>query len=287
MVDRRRAPPEALFIVGAVSQYLGASIAIELFDDLTVGGVAWLRVLSAAIIVLVSRRAWRHRWGRRELAWAAVFGIVLAAMNLAFYLAINEVPLGTSVAIEFIGPITVAAIGTRTARNAAALGLTVAGILLLATVTPDISAPGLGFTLLAGTLWAGYIVLGQRVALSGLALDGLGIGMAVGALAIAPFGTGALAPGFDRPWLLAAAAATGLLSNAIPYGIDQLVLQRIDRTRFALLLALLPVTAVVIGFIALGQEPTIGELAGIATIMVAVAISRRPVPESPVEALAD
>lgn len=287
MVGRQRVAPEALFVVGAVSQYIGASIAVELFDELTAGGVAWIRVLTAAVVVIIVRRSWRLDWTRRQLAWAGTFGVVLAFMNLTFYLAIDSLPLGSSVAIEFIGPIAVAAFGTRSIRNAVALGLTVGGILLLATVAPDISGRGLAFVLVAGTLWAGYIILGQRVALSGLSLDGLGVGMLVGSIAVVPFGTGAITGGADRPWLLLAAATTGVLSNAIPYAIDQVVLQRIDRTRFALLLALLPVTAVIIAFLVLGQRPAIGELAGIVLVIVAVAISRRPVPESAVEAVAD
>jgi inner membrane transporter RhtA len=267
--------PEALFVVGAVSQYIGAAIAVGLFDELTAGGVAWLRVLAAAAIIIAVRRSWRRRWTRFELAWTCAFGVVLAAMNLTFYLAIDELPLGNAVAIEFIGPIAVAAIGTRTRRNGAALLMTVAGILLLAEVTPDATARGLVFILLAGVLWGGYIMLGHRVARSGVSLDGLGVGMAAGAVAILPFGLGAIGAGFDAPHLLLLAALTGLLSNALPYGIDQIVLARLPRERFALLLALLPVTATIIGLVSLGQRPTWPEVAGIAVIIGALTLSRR------------
>jgi inner membrane transporter RhtA len=109
--------PDGLFVVGALSQYIGAAIAVGLFDELTAGGVAWLRVLAAGALIILARRAWRREWTRVELAWSCAFGIVLAAMNLSFYLAIDELPLGNAVAIEFIGPITVAAIGTRTPRT--------------------------------------------------------------------------------------------------------------------------------------------------------------------------
>ncbi len=267
--------PEALFVVSAVSQYVGAAIAVGLFDELTAGGVAWLRVLAAGALIVVLRRAWRRTWTRAELGWSAAFGVVLAAMNLTFYLAIDELPLGNAVAIEFIGPIAVAAIGTRTARNAAALLLTVAGIALLAEVTPDATVRGLVFILMAGALWGGYILLGHRVAHSGVSIDGLGVGMAAGAVAIAPFGLGAVGPGIDAPSLLVLAALTGVLSNALPYGIDQVVLARLPRERFALLLALLPVTATLIGLIALHQTPTWPEAAGIAVIIAALTLSRR------------
>lgn len=277
--------PEALFVVSAVSQYLGAAIAVGLFDELTAGGVAWVRVLAAAAMIIVVRRAWRRKWTRSELVWSCAFGVVLAAMNLTFYLAIDELPLGNAVAIEFIGPIAVAALGTRTVRNGAALAMTVAGILLLAEVTPDATGRGLALILAAGALWGGYIMLGHRVARSGVSLDGLGVGMAAGAIAITPFGLGSIDPAIGAPHLLLLAALTGLLSNALPYGIDQIVLARLPRERFALLLALLPVTATIIGLVTLGQTPTWPEVAGIAVIIAALTLSRRdrPVGEPPAE----
>lgn len=268
---------EGLFLVGAVSQYLGASIAVGLFDEIDPGGVALLRVLGAAVIVIAVRRSWRRTWTRGELGSAAAFGIVLAAMNLSIYYAIDNLPLGTAVAIEFLGPISVAAIGVRSVRNGLALVIAIAGVAFLAEVQPEGSAKGVFFALLAGAMWAGYIVLGQRVARTGAAIDGLGVGMLCGALAISVFGIPHLGPAFDRPWLLAAALATGLLSNAIPYGIDQVVFRHIARARYALLQALLPVTAAVIGLVILGQEPTTNEIIGMGLVIAALALQTRPV----------
>ena len=266
-------------MVAAISQYLGASVAVVMFDHMAAPGVAWLRVVGAAAVLVVARRSWRRSWTRRELATAGAFGTVLALMNLCFYIAIAELPLGTVVAIEFLGPIAVAAFGTRTARNAAALVIAAAGVLLLAQVQAEGSGRGIFFALLAAVFWAGYIVLGDRVAKSGTAVDGLGVGMAIGALAIAPFGVPDLGPAFDLPWLLVAGLAAGVLSNAIPYALDQVVLQRIERARFALLLALLPATATVVGLVVLGQVPSVGELMGIGLVIGAVALrSREPVP---------
>ena len=105
--------PEALFAVGAISQYLGASIAVSLFDRLDPASVAWLRVLGAGLVIVAIRRPWRRRWTRGELAWTAAFGICLALMNLCFYLAIDTLPLGNAVAFEFWGPVAVAAVGWR------------------------------------------------------------------------------------------------------------------------------------------------------------------------------
>ena len=270
-----RVPPESLFAVGAISQYVGAAIAVGLFDDIDAPGVALLRVLGAALIVIGVRRPWRRSWTRAELGWTAAFGIALAGMNLFFYLAIDELPLGNAVAFEFLGPIVVAAVGARSVRNASAVALAVAGVALLAEVQPEGSTKGVIFALAAGAAWAGYIVLGHRVARSGVSVDGLGLGMLVGAAAISIVGAGDLGPAFDTPGLLLLALSTGLFSNAIPYAIDQVVLQRIDQYRFALLQAMLPVSAALIGLVALSQTPTGGEVFGIALVVTALAVRDR------------
>lgn len=275
-----RLPPEGLFAVGAISQYVGAAIAVGLFDDIDAPGVALLRVLGAALIVIAVRRPWRRSWTRVDLAWTAAFGIALAGMNLFFYLAIDELPLGNAVAFEFLGPIVVAAVGARSLRNGSAVALAICGVALLAEVQPEGSTRGVVFALAAGAAWAAYIVLGHRVARSGVAVDGLGLGMLVGAAAIAIVGAGDLGPAFDQPGLLLLALSTGLFSNAIPYAIDQVVLQRIDQFRFALLQAMLPVSAALIGLIALSQTPTGGEVLGIALVVTALAVRDRSTTQS-------
>ncbi len=277
--------PEALFAVGAVSQYLGAATAFELFDELGPGTVALLRVAGAGAVVVLLRRSWRRRWSYTELAWTAAFGAALASMNLFFYLAIERVPLGNSVAIEFIGPIAVAAFGTRTLRSGGALALAVGGVVALAGFAPPEAQLGALFSLIAGALWAGYIVLGHRVARAGMAVDGLGVGMLIGALVISPVGiadgaggAGGLGAAVGAPLLLAGGVAAGVLSNVIPYGIDQLVMQRLARARFALLQALLPVTATLIGLVWLSQVPSVREVAGIVAVIAAIVINRESDP---------
>lgn len=267
---------EALFVVGVFSQYVGAAIAVKIFDEIEPAGVAFLRILAAAIMVVIFRRSWRRSWTQSELVWAGIFGIVLAGMNLTIYLAIDELPLGTAVAIEFLGPIAVSAFSIRSLRNGVALAVAVTGVWFLAEVQPEGSTRGIVFALLAGAMWAAYIILGHRVARSGASVDGLGVGMAIGALALAVFGVPKLGPAVDHPWLLVLALATGLLSNVIPYGIDQVVLRRIARDRFALLQALLPVMATLIGFVALSQTPSRTELLGIALVIGALAFQTRP-----------
>lgn len=270
----KRAAPELLFMSGGVSQYLGAAVAVGLFSELSPGGTAFLRVLGAAAIIVVLRRSWRRSWNPEALWNSAKFGMALAAMNLAFYLAIDELPLGNAVAIEFLGPLAVAAFGTRTLRSAGALMLAVLGVVILAGVEAEGTVRGVGFALLAAVFWAMYIVLGQRVARSPAAIDGLGIGMLAGAFAISPFGVVDAAQAVATPWLLLLGLATGLLSNVVPYRIDQLVMQQIDQHRFALLQALLPVTATLIGLIFLMQVPSLRDLTGISLVIVSIALSR-------------
>ena len=273
-IDLTRVPPEPLFILGSTSQFVGQALAVNLFDDLTPGGVALLRVSGAALMIVALRRSWRRRWTAAELRWASVFGIVLAAMNLSIYYSVEVVPLGNAVSIEFLGPVAVAAFGTRTLRSAAAVLLAVAGVVVLAGVETDGTLRGVGFALLAGAFWAGYIVLGHRVARGAAWVDGLGVGMLVGALVISPFGIPHLPTAVRQPALLGLGFVVALLSNVIPYGLDQWVMRRIDQHRFALLQALAPVTAAAVGFLALSQEPSPREMIGIGLVIVAIVLSR-------------
>lgn len=260
-------------MLGGISQYLGAAIAIGLFDQMSPGGVALFRVLAAALILIGFKRSWRRSWTKQNFLWAGAFGAALALMNLFIYLAMDRLPLGNAVAIEFLGPIAVAAIGTRTLRSAIALFLAALGVLVLAGVQGDGTILGVIFALLAGTMWAAYIVLGHRVAKDGLAVDGLGVGMLIGAVVICPVGLSQANIAFSDLKILALAAGAGVLSNVIPYGIDQFVMRSITRARFAFLQALLPVTASVVGFLSLSQSPSWLETLGITSVILAIVIS--------------
>ncbi|MET0143285.1 MAG: EamA family transporter [Ilumatobacteraceae bacterium] len=267
--------PEALFILSAVAQYVGATIAVLLFDQVAPQTVAWIRVIGAAIAVLAVSGAFWRGWTRRQLAAAAVFGIATASMNTFFYLAIDRTDLGKSVTIEFIGPITVAAVMTRSARNAGALVLAVIGVVVLGGVELDGNAAGLGWLLAASACWATYIVVGSRVAQARPGVAGLGVGLAIGAVALTPFGAPGSTIVWTTPRLLIACLLVGVFSNAIGYGIDQHVMRRIPVRRFSLLLALLPVTAVLIGWLALDQRPSALDLVGIALVLAGVAVQER------------
>ena len=269
------ASPEALFALSAIAQYVGATIAVLLFDEVDPVTVAWLRVIGAAIAVLAVSGAFWRGWTRPELVAAAIFGIATAAMNTFFYLAIDRTDLGKSVAIEFIGPIAVAAAMTRTRRNAGALALAALGVIVLGGLELDGNAAGLGYLLAASACWAAYIVIGSRVAQQRPGVSGLGVGLALGALVLTPFGAPGSSVVWTTPRLLALCLLVGVFSNAIGYGIDQHVLRRIPVRRFSLLLALLPVTAVFIGWLVLDQRPSALDLAGIALVLAGVVLQER------------
>jgi inner membrane transporter RhtA len=268
-----------VFVIGAISQYVGAAIGVFLFETTEPATVAWLRAAAAAVALVLWRRPWRRGWNRRQAGVALMFGLVTIGMNIAIYEAMARIPLGTAVAIEFLGPTAVAASGSRRPRDAAAVGLALTGVLLLAGVEFDANLTGVLFALVSAAMWAGYILLGKRVADTGDGLDSLAVGMSMAAVVLAP---AILVPqatidgsvfADPRLWLLG--LCIGLLSTAIPYVLDQLVFVGIGSANFALLLALLPVTATLIGVVVLRQIPTLAETAGIALVVVALLLSAR------------
>lgn len=269
------AQPEALFVLSAVAQYIGAVIAVELFDEVEPRTVAWFRVIGATLALVAVSRAWRQRWTRGELLAAGLFGVATALMNLFFYLAIDRIDLGKAVTIEFLGPIAVAAVATRSARNAIALLFAVAGVVVLGGGEVEGNAIGLLFIGLASAMWAAYIVIGSRVARLDRGVAGLGVGLAIGALAIAPVGAPGSGDVWSSPRLLALCLLVGVFSNAIGYGIDQFTMRRIPIRRFSLLLALLPVTAALIGWLVLDQRPSGVDMIGISLVLVGVVVQER------------
>jgi inner membrane transporter RhtA len=278
---RYRAPAPMLFVIGAVSMYAGAAVAVGLFGLLAPAAVAVLRMLGAAVVLLAWRRPPAVAWRGPRLLRAAAFGLATAGMNIAFYEAIARLPLGTAVAVEFCGPVAVAAVASRRPRDVAAVVLAAVGVALIADVRWSGSPSGVLWALAAAALWAAYIVLGKRVAGAGNGLDDMAVGFAVAAVVLSPLlllggssgrvGLAALAD----PLVLLLAVGVGVLSSVVPYVLDQIVLRRVGQARFAVLLALLPATATVVGLIALGQVPSPLEAVGIAAVVVAVSVRSR------------
>src|SRR5690242_9106822 len=258
-------PAHAYFLVSALFHYLGPAFAVLLFARIEPLGVAWLRIATAALVFALWRRPWRFL---RDLTAAdrlriAGLGIVLAAMNCCFYEAIARLPLATVGAIEFLGPIALAAWGMRNARNVAALILAVTGVTLLTQVRLASDPLAYLFAFANCALFVLYIVLGHRIAGSGAGIDRLAAAMTIAMAAALPFGIAQATPALLSPVLLLAAIGVGISSSVIPYVCDQLAMARLPRASFALLLSLLPATATVIGIAVLRQMPSLIDCAGI------------------------
>ena len=272
-------PPVSFFVVSAIFHYLGPSLAVLLFARIAAPGVLWLRIAAAAAVFAIWRRPWRlaGRLDRRQLVTLLALGGVLAGMNALFYLAVARLPLATVGAIEFLGTIVLAALGARTRRNAAALALCVGGVAVLTAIQAGDSPLGLVFAFGNCAGFMLYVVLGHRVANTKVGdvfggIDQLGAAMLIAAVAVTPAGLGAALPAFTHPAWLAWGIGVGVCSSVIPYVSDQLAMARLSRATFALMLALLPAVAVVIGAVVLHQIPSVRELAGIALVIAGIAI---------------
>lgn len=276
-----RVPPQAWFGVSALFHYLGPSFAVLLFPAVGVLGVAWLRIASAALIFAPWTkpwRTWRQSDGRTRRLLVGL-GVCLAVMNCAFYLALDRLPMSLVAAIEFVGTIAVALYGLRTGRNLLALVLAVGGVFILIDVTWASDPLGLFWAFLNGALFVGYILLGHRAAQDGASggVERLGAAMAIAFLFVMPIGIAEALRVLTVPELLLAGIGVGICSSVIPYICDQLAMSRLPRASFALLLALLPATATIVGAVVLAQIPTLRDLIGVALVMAGVAL-HKPAP---------
>ena len=271
-----RAPPQLYFVVSAFFHYLGPAFAVLLFARVEPLGVAWLRIATAAVVFAIWRRPWRFfiRLDIAECQIVIALGVALALMNASFYLALAHLPLGTVGAIEFLGPIGLAAYGMRTTRNVGALLTAICGVYILTNARFDGAAIGYFYAFANCALLVIYIVLGHRIAGKGATggIDRLGVAMLVALAVSLPIGFSDAAIAFRVPELLGAGIVVGICSSVIPYVCDQFAMARLPRSSFALMLALLPATATVIGVVVLRQFPTPAELAGVVLVIIAVAV---------------
>jgi inner membrane transporter RhtA len=273
-------PPHAYFVISAIFHYLGPAFAVLLFARVDVLGVAWLRITSAAVVFAAWRRPWRS-WRRLASAGqraVVAWGVVLAVMNSCFYISIDRLPLSTVAAIEFVGPILLAAAGIRSKRNALALLLAGVGVYILTCIRFEGQALGFTFAFANAALFTAYIVLGHRVAQAGprSAIDLLGIAMLIAAAVAAPLGIWDGGESLLDPVALLAGAGVGISSSVIPYVSDLLALGRLGRSTYSLFVSLLPATATVIGLIVLTQVPSPGELLGVGLVIAGVAAHQQP-----------
>ena len=262
-----------VLVLGAISSVqFGAALAKTLFDEIGAGGTVFVRVLFAALVLAL---IWRPRvagLGRREGLLAVLFGLTLAGMNLAFYSALDRIPLGITVTLEFVGPLGVAVVGSRGALDLLWVGLAAAGILLLSDFgTTDLDGLGVALALFAGCLWAAYILLSARVGQVFPGGSGLALAMVVAAVLLCPVGVADAGAALFVPWILAAGAAVAILSSVIPYSLELEALRRMPPGVFGVLMSLEPGVAALAGFVVLGEELVPRELVAILLVVAASA----------------
>jgi inner membrane transporter RhtA len=279
----RRGTAVALVLGGIVSVQLGAAMATELFDELGPVGATMLRLVFAAIVLAA---IWRPALAGLRGAHAKdviLFGIVFAAMNTSFYLALDRIPLGIAVTLEFLGPLGVAFALSRTRVDLLWAGLAAGGILLLSPGIGDgLDALGVALALLAGAFWAAYILLAARVGRAFPGGSGLALAMIISAVLVLPAGLAAGGSELLDADALAIGFAVAILSSVIPYSLELEALRRLPRSTFGVLMSLEPAIAATIGFLALGQDLATHEVLAIALVVAASAGALRSAPP-PVE----
>jgi inner membrane transporter RhtA len=278
-----RAPSPALVLGGIASVQSGSAVAATLFARIGPGGAVLLRLVSASLVLAVIWRPWRQPITRRKLLLAATFGLVLAAMNLTFYHAIERIPLGIGVTIEFVGPLAVGIAGSRRRLDLLWVALAAAGILALTHGgAHGLDMLGVALALVAGACWGLYILVNARVGRS--FADGSGLALAMFTASILALPVGAVEGGAPllAPHSLAVGAAVGMLSSAIPYSFEMEALRRLSTGVFGVLMSLEPAMAALAGFVVLGQTLSAREFAGIALVVVASVGASRRSREAPV-----
>jgi len=260
----------SLVLVGLACQEVGASFAVMLFPQTGPLGIVMLRLLFSAILLLIIARP-RLR-GHDGTAWRSVigFGVVLASMNGLFYLALERLPLGVTVTIEVLGPLTLSILTAAGLARWLWAGSALAGVVALGAGGWDRLDPlGVLFALGAAVSWALYILASARVGRQFPRLDGLALAMTVGAVIALPFGLLQAAGVLLRLDILGLGAAVALLSSTIPYALELVALRRLAASAFAILMSLGPATASVAGFLLLGQHLSWLEVIGIGLVIAA------------------
>jgi inner membrane transporter RhtA len=271
--------PAPLYALGAIaSVQLGATVGRHLFGFLGPTASVFLRVgFGACILLAIARPRWPRFDGRQ---WRAIvlFGLIIAGMNLCFYQAIARIPLGVAVTIEFLGPLAVAIAGSRKALDFAWAAMAAAGVALLSFSGAALTTLGLLFALGAAVGWAAYIVLSQRVGRLVPGPDGLAVALAVGGLALLPFGIAGAGSGLLNLRNLALGLIVAILSSAIPFSLEFAALRRLSRQTFGILMSLEPGTGAAAGFLFLGQRLSLRDLIAIGLVTVASAGATRTAP---------
>lgn len=271
--------PTGLVLLSLGSVQFGAAIAKGLFDELGPAGTVFLRFGFAALALLVLWRPSLKGYARRSYLVAVVFGLALAAMNFTFYFALDRIPLGIAVTLEFVGPLGVAVAGSRRLLDLLWAALAAAGILLLAPLNVfgevDLDPAGVALALLAGCFWAAYILLSARTGSVFPGGTGLVIALCVGTVVLAPVGISSGGLALLDPRLLLPGFGVAMLSSAIPFSLELEALRKLPARVFGVLMSLEPAVAALVGFVVLGERLGTRSLAAIVLVTVAAAGASR------------
>ena len=261
-------PPTAQVLAGILSVQIGAALAKQLFDVVGSTGAVALRLCFAALVLLV---VWRPSLRMSRGAWTvtAAYGLVLGTMNLSFYQALDRIPLGVAVTITFLGPLTVAAAGSRRWLDGVWVLLAAGGVVLLTEGRGDVHLVGILFALVTAACWAAYILLSAALGRHTSDGGGLALGMVLAAVVAAPIGIVEAGTGLLVPWVLAAGAGVALLSSVIPYSLELEALRRMPPKVFGVLMSMEPAIAALVGLVLLGE--VLGAVQWVAVLLVVVA----------------
>jgi inner membrane transporter RhtA len=268
-------PPWALALTAMFSVQLGSALSVGLIRDVGAGGTAWLRLSMGAVVFLALARPPLRQVRRQDVPALVALGVTTGLVTIAFLAAIERIPLGTAVAIEFLGPLTVAALRTHSRRALVWPALALVGVVLLTDPWQgQLNPAGVGFAALAALGWATYILLTQRVGDRFTGLGGLSITVPIAALTAGTIGI-PQAAGHLTPSALAAAVGLALLLPVLPFALEMLALRRMTTTAFGTLMALEPAIGVVLGLLVLHQAPAAIHVVGIALVVGAGAAAQR------------
>ncbi|MEU0674911.1 EamA family transporter [Streptomyces sp. NPDC006172] len=262
--------PVGLVLAGGVSVQFGGALAVTLMPRAGALGVVALRLLVAAVVLLLVCRPRLRGHSRADWGTVVVFGVTMAAMNGLFYQAVARIPLGPAVTLEVLGPLALSVLASRRAVNLVWAALALAGVSLLGGGGfGDLDPAGVAFALGAGTMWAAYIVFSARTGRRFPQADGLALAMAVGALLFVPLGLAESGAKLLDPVTLGLGAAVALLSSVLPYTLELLALRRLPASTFAVLMSLEPALAALSGFLVLDQALSASQAAAIALVVAA------------------
>jgi inner membrane transporter RhtA len=268
-VRASRVSPVWLVLLGILSVQFGAGVAKTLFDEVSPTTIVWLRLVASALVLLAIARPTLRGRSRRDWLVVLAFGLALGLMNWSIYQSFARIPIGLAVTIEFVGPLTLAVLGSRRLRDLLWVGLAGLGVLLLGVQPGDLTWAGVGFALLAAATWAAYILLSAQTGRRWEGVDGLALASVVATLMLTPVALGRYADQLADGRIIVLGALVGLLSSVIPYTCELVALRSLRPAVFSILMSLEPAAAALAGFVVVGEVLGPLQLLAMACVVVA------------------